>query len=346
MRANPARPLEIGADRHRERVSSPPAPAGTRRPSVAVLAYDGLSMFEFGVACNVFGRDRSKRFGVPWYRFSVCAAQTGPVRTDVGLQLVAPRGLGPLARASTVVVPPTQHPERVSHEVLEALRRAHKRGARVVSLCTGAFVLAAAGLLDGRSVTTHWDDAAELARRHPDAAVDPNVLYVEDGAILTSAGSAASIDLCLHVVHRDFGAEIAARLARLLVVPLHRDGEQAQYIDKPLPVSTASEQFLETLSWMQTHLNEPLTVDELAQRSIMSRRTFQRHFEAATGTTPYRWLLRQRIDLAQRLLETSDLAVDGVAEASGFVSAANLRKHFAAILRTSPQAYRKAFRAA
>jgi transcriptional regulator GlxA family with amidase domain len=313
---------------------------------VAVVVYDGLAMFEFGVACDVFGLDRSERYGVPWYRLLVCAAEAGPVRSDAGLELVAPHGLGPIDRASTVVVPPTQHPERVSEEVLRALRRAYERGARVLSLCTGAFVLAAAGLLDGRSVTTHWEDAAELARRHPDASVDPNVLYVEDGAILTSAGSAASIDLCLYVVQRDFGAEIAARLARELVIPLHRDGEQAQYIDKPLPVVTESEQFLETLVWMQEHLNEALTVDELARRALMSRRTFQRHFEAATGTTPYRWLLRGRIELAQRLLETSDLAVDAVAEASGFVGAANLRKHFAAILRTSPQAYRRAFRAA
>jgi len=232
----------------------------------------------------------------------------------------------------------------VPAEVLQALRQAHERGARILSLCTGAFVLAAAGLLAGRRATTHWSECAELARQYPDVLVDPAVLYVDDGDIMTSAGSAASIDLCLHVVRQDYGAAVAARLARQLVVPPYRDGGQAQYIDAPLPAIDGADLFTDTLAWMQQHLDLPLTVDDLASRSAMSRRTFARRFCAATGTTPYQWLLRQRLQLAQRLLETSDMPVDSIALRAGFSTAANLRKHFGRRVRTSPQAYRHTFR--
>ena len=315
-----------------------------RRQRVAVVVYDGLAMFEFGVTCDIFGLDRSQGYGVPWYRLSVCAARPGPVTADSGIQLVAPHGLRPLRDADTVIVPPTERPDRVPAGILLALRRAHLRGARIVSLCTGAFVLAAAGLLGGRRAATHWSDAGELARRYPDVSVDPSVLYIDDGDILTSAGSAASIDLCLHVVRNDNGTEIAARLARELVVPPYRDGGQAQYIDIPLPIAETSNLLADAMAWMQTHLDHPMTIDHLAQRSAMSGRTFARQFSATTGTTPYRWLLRQRLQLAQRLLENTDLSVDLVAQKSGFGTPANLRKHFAALARTSPQAYRRAFR--
>jgi AraC family transcriptional regulator, transcriptional activator FtrA len=311
---------------------------------VVLVAYDGLAMFEFGVAFDVFGADWSHDLGVPWYRFEVCAANPPTVTIEGGYQLHVPSGLSALDHADTVLVPPTESADQVPDEVLEALQRAHRRGARIVSLCTGAFVAAAAGLLSGRHATTHWSECAELARRYPDVKVDPAVLYVDGGDVMTSAGSAASIDLCLHLIRQDYGAEVAARLARQLVVPPYRDGGQAQYIDAPLPAVEGADLFTGTLAWMQANLDLPLTVDDLANRSAMSTRTFARRFSAATGTTPYQWLLRQRLQLAQRLLETSDMPVDSIAHKTGFVTAANLRKHFGRHVRTTPQAYRRTFR--
>jgi transcriptional regulator GlxA family with amidase domain len=227
--------------------------------------------------------------------------------------------------------------------VFDALRRAHARRCRIISLCTGAFILAEAGLLKGRRATTHWTECDDLARRYPDVSVDPGVLYVDEGDILTSAGSAASIDLCLYVVRCDYGSDVATRLARELVVPPQRDGGQAQYIDTPLPALDDSSLFADTITWAQEHLNEPLTVADLAARSAMSPRTFARQFLAATGTTPHQWLQRQRVHLAQRLLETSDFSIESVAAGTGFCTAGNLRKHFSRILHTSPQAYRRTF---
>lgn len=310
---------------------------------VALVAYDGLALFELGVACDVFGTDWTDEFGVPWYRLSVCAAAS-TVTAELGCRLQVPHGLRALRRADIVLVPPTESADLVPDDVLRALRQAHSRGARILSLCTGAFVLAAAGLLTGRRATTHWAECAELARQYPDVLVDPSVLYVDDGDIMTSAGSAASIDLCLHVVRQDYGADVAARLARQLVVPPYRDGGQAQYIDAPLPAIDGADLFTDTLAWIQEHLHLPLTVDDLASRSAMSKRTFARRFFAATGTTPYQWLLRQRLQRAQRLLETSDMPVDSIARKTGFSTAANLRKHFGRLVRTSPQSYRHTFR--
>jgi AraC family transcriptional regulator, transcriptional activator FtrA len=324
-------------------------PADGRRRNrhrVVLLACDGLAMFEFGVAVDVFGTDWSAEFGVCWYELGICTASPPAVTVEGGFQLQIPLGLSALGRADTVLVPPTESPDRVPAAALAALREAHGRGARIVSLCTGAFVLAAAGLLAGRRATTHWSECADLTRRYPDVVVDPAVLYVADPDIMTSAGSAASIDLCLHLVRQDFGAEVAARLARQMVVPPYRDGGQAQYIDAPLPAASPGEAdlFAGTLAWMQEHLELPLTVDDLALRSAMSRRTFARRFLAATGTTPYQWLLRQRLQRAQRLLETSDLPVEVIARKTGLSSAANLRKHFGRQIRTTPQAYRHTFR--
>jgi AraC family transcriptional regulator, transcriptional activator FtrA len=278
------------------------------------------------------------------YRLSICAAGTRLVTTETGFRIEAPHGLAALRRADTVIVPATGSLDSVPVEVLDGLRRAHARGARILSLCTGAFVLAAAGLLDGRRATTHWSESDELARQYPSVSVDPDVLYVDEGDILTSAGSAASIDLCLHVVRQDYGAEVATQLARQMVVPPHRDGGQAQYIDTPMRAVETSDLFGETLTWLQEHLDEPVTINDLAARSAMSPRTFARRFMAGTGTTPYQWLLRQRIQLAQRLLETGDLPIELVASTSGFGTAANLRKHFNRAIRTSPQSYRRTFR--
>jgi transcriptional regulator GlxA family with amidase domain len=309
---------------------------------VAMLVADGLSLFEFGVACEVFGDDRSD-LGVPWYRFGICAERPGLVSTPYGLRVEATSGLGLLQRAGTVIVPPIESTV-VSQTALQAIRRCHARGARIVSLCTGAFVLAAAGLLDGRLVTTHWGEAAELARRYPSVRVDPGVLYVDDGDILTSAGSAASIDLCLHLVRSDFGADVAVQVARDMVVPPHRDGGQAQYIESPVRAPAPGiDPFDAALTWAEGHLDEIIAIEDLAGRAAMSPRTFARRFRASTGTTPYQWLLRQRIAAAQRLLETGDSPVDLIASRTGFGTGTNLRKHFQRVVRTSPQAYRRAF---
>jgi transcriptional regulator GlxA family with amidase domain len=309
---------------------------------VAVLVDDGFSPLEFSVACEIFGFDRSE-LGVPWYRFLVCGAHPGPISSQVFFQVIAPHGLDGLRLADTVIVPPIDREEAVTDAVLDALRQAHGRGARMISLCTGAFVLAEAGLLDGRLATTHWRHSEELVARFPAVRVDCDVLYVDEGDVLTSAGSAASMDLCLHIVRSDFGAEIANQVARRLVVPPHRDGGQAQFVEEPIGMAAANDLFSDTLTWVLEHLDEPVTVEDLARRAAMSPRSFARHFRASTGTSPYRWLIRQRVLLAQRLLETSDLATDDIAVRCGLGSAANLRAHFSAMVRCSPAAYRRTF---
>ena len=315
----------------------------THRHTVAVLALPGVQPFELGVACEVFGTDRSD-LGVPWYRFLLCGAEPGLVTTALGFSIDAPHSLRDASRADTILVAPvegTAYPEGV----LDLLVRAHARGARIVSLCTGAFVLAAAGLLDDRPATTHWRYAEELARLHPTVRVDPHVLYVDDGDVLTSAGSAASIDLCLHLVRADFGAEVASGLARRMVVPPHRDGGQAQYVEHLMASQPGIDWLDATLVWAQENLDQPITIDDLAARSAMSPRTFTRRFRSATGTTPHAWLIAQRVQLAQRLLETTDRSVDWIADQSGMGSAANLRLHFQRLVSTSPMQYRRTFHA-
>ena len=227
-----------------------------------------------------------------------------------------------------------------------AVRRAHARGARIISLCTGAFVLARTGLLDGRRAVTHWDECEGFAAQFPAVTLDPEVLYVDEGDILTSAGVAASIDLCLYLVRCDHGADVATLLARHLVVPPHREGGQAQYIDHPIPKADGADPMAGTLTWMSEHLDRDLTIGELADRAAMSPRSFARHFVATTGATPYQWLLRQRIHEAQRLLERTDLPVEVIAARVGLGNPANLRKHFRRQLDTSPQSYRRTFRSA
>jgi transcriptional regulator GlxA family with amidase domain len=323
--------------------------AATSEParSVALIVYDGVSPFEVGVVCDVFGGAYyAEEFGVPWYRLTVCAA-TPSVRLDAGLRMDVPAGLDAVRTAGTVVVTPTEQRDEIPAAVLDELRAARARGQRILSLCTGAFILAEAGILDGQRATTHWAECADLAARYPRVTVDPDVLYVDEGDLLTSAGSAASIDLCLHVVQQDYGSEVAARLARDLVVPLYREGGQAQFIDTPIPVLADHGQhlFADTLAWLQAHLDQEVTVADLAGRAAMSPRTFARRFQASTGTTPYQWIVRERIRLAQRLLETTDLPIDTVAVKTGFATAGNLRKHFSRAVRTSPHAYRDAFQA-
>ena len=317
-------------------------PAG-QGPAVAAVVYDGVTAFELGVTSEVLGPTWGPVLGVPWYRLTVCALEPGPVTADSGFQVVAAAGPEAIRAADTVIVLPTVTPDQIPAGLADVLREAHSRGSRIVSLCTGAFALASAGLLDGRRATTHWTECAELARRFPAVQVDPKVLFVDEGDIMTSAGSAAGIDLCLHIVRQDYGTELATQLARQLVVPPQRDGGQAQYIDVPMPEPGGGSLFAGTLEWLQEHLAEPVTVEELAARSAMSPRTFARRFQAALGLPPYQWLVSQRIRLAQRLLETTGLTVDSVAAHSGFSTAANLRKHFSQAVRTSPQAYRRTF---
>ena len=307
-----------------------------------MLTYDALSLFEFSVACEVFGGLKLADLGVEWYRTAVCG-DARSVRFDNGLRIDVPQTLRALRNADIVVLPPCEDPGAVSDATLAAVRRAHRRGARLVSLCAGAFVLARTGLLDGRRAVTHWSSCAALAEQFPDVLVDPSVLYIDDGDILTSAGSAASIDLCLHVVRTDLGAEVSNRLARSLVVQPHRAGGQAQYIETPLPVDGPGQPLTEVISWMSAHLEEDVSVDELARRAAMSPRSFARHFVAVTGSTPYKWLLRLRVERAQLLLEATDLPVEAVAHRAGLGDATNLRKQFRRQLATTPTAYREAF---
>ncbi|SEC89605.1 MULTISPECIES: helix-turn-helix domain-containing protein [Streptomyces] len=316
-----------------------------RKEIVAVLLFSGGPIFESSIPLSVFGIDRQDA-GVPRYRLLVCGGEEGPLRTTGGLELTAPHGLEAISRAGTVVVPAwrsiTAPPPE---EALDALRRAHEEGARIVGLCTGAFVLAAAGLLDGRPATTHWMYAPTLAKRYPSVHVDPRELFVDDGDVLTSAGTAAGIDLCLHIVRTDHGNEAAGALARRLVVPPRRSGGQERYLDRSLPEEIGADPLAEVVAWALEHLHEQFDVETLAARAYMSRRTFDRRFRSLTGSAPLQWLITQRVLQAQRLLETSDYSVDEVAGRCGFRSPVALRGHFRRQLGSSPAAYRAAYRA-
>ena len=317
-----------------------PGPANRR---VAVIVCDGVAMFELGITLEVFALKRPE-LGVPWYDVAVVSFDPPPLRGTGGIGITPTRSVRALATAGTIVIPSWPRlDEAPPPAMLDAVRKAYARGARLLSICSGAFVLAAAGLLDDRPATTHWLHAPDLARRHPHIRIDPNVLYVDDGDILTSAGTAASIDLCLHLVRKDFGAEIANIVARRLVVPPHRDGGQAQYVDHPVADHPGVDWFDEALAWAEANLRDPITIEDLASRSAMSTRTFTRRFRAATGTTPHAWLTRQRVQLAQRLLETTDRSVEWIAGECGLGTAANLRLHFQRIVCTSPLKYRRTF---
>ena len=309
---------------------------------VVALAYDRLCTFEFGIVVEAFALPRPE-LSVPGYRFAVCSLEARPVRALGGVTMHVRRGLGALRRADTIVIPGWRNAdEQPPTALLSALRAAYRRGARVVSICSGVFVLAAAGLLDGKRATTHWRDAERLAARYPKIIVEPDVLYIDEGRVLTSAGSAAGIDLCLHIIRKDYGAQIANLVAKRLVAPPHRDGGQAQYIATPVR-SEATPGLAPLLEWVQKNLHRGLTVDVLARHTRMSARSFARRFRAEVGTTPHQWLVHQRLLAAQHRLETTDESVDRVAETVGLQTAETLRHHFRRQFRTSPTAYRKRF---
>jgi transcriptional regulator GlxA family with amidase domain len=311
--------------------------------NVVVVVHSRVEPFELAVLCEVFGTDRSDD-GLPIYDFAVVTAEPGPVTSNIGFTIDLPYDLARLEEADLIAIAPPGSPDAESPpELLEALRRAVDRGARVLSVCTGAFVLGAAGLLDDRPCTTHWRHADALQRRFPRARVDPDVLYVDDGAVLTSAGSAAAIDLGLYIIRQAHGVAVANAIARRMVVPPQREGGQRQYVETPVPSSQA-DTLEPLLSWMLANLGEDMSVDDLAARVHLSPRTFARRFRAETGATPHHWLTGQRILLAQRLLEESEHGIDSVADLAGFGSAAVLRHHFVRRVGTTPQAYRRTFR--
>ncbi len=310
---------------------------------VVAVAYDGLCTFEFGIVAEIFALKRPEMTTDSWYSFQVCSLESGPVRAIGGITVQPRAGLSALRRADTVVIPGWKNSAPPA-ELVKAIQRAHRRGARIVSICSGVFVLAAAGLLDGKRATTHWQHAARLAAQYPLIRVDPDVLYVDEGTVMTSAGSAAGIDLCLHIVRKDFGAAISNQVARRLVVSPHRDGDQSQYVAAaPIRRMGSEDRFSKLLDWAVSHMDRELTVGALAGQAKMSTRNFARRFREETGTTPHLWLTRQRLAAAQQLLETTDHAVDRVAELVGMHSAFTLRHHFRQAFRTTPTAYRLRF---
>jgi len=311
---------------------------------VAVAVSDGMGLFELAIPCEVFGQ-RRERFVEPWYEFRVCAAEPGLTRVGAGFVAGTVFGFEDLEWADTIIVPAYPFPtlfDRPSAALVEAVRAAHQRGARVASLCTGAFVLAAAGLLDGRRATTHWMYTALLAKRYPRVKVDPAVLYVDEGDVLTSAGLAAGLDLCLHLVRLDFGPQVANVLARRLVISPHRPGGQAQYVEMPLP-RHEDDSLAPLLHWALEQLDQPLTIQQLAERQSVTPRTLIRRFRAATGLAPLQWLLAQRVQRARQLLESTDNPPGLIAESCGLGTEANLRHHFAKLVGVSPTEYRRGF---
>lgn len=311
--------------------------------NVVAVLLDGVHPFELGVVCEVFGLDRSDQ-GLPVYDFAVASAEGPTLSTHAGFTMTVAHGLERLEEADLIAVPAGENfaKRAFPEELLDALRRAVDRGARVLSVCNGVYVLGAAGLLDGRRCSSHWRYAKELAIEYPRARVEADVLYVEDGPVITSAGTAAGIDACLHIVRQEHGTQVANAIARRMVVPPHRDGGQAQYVERPVPISSC-DTVGDVLVWMERHLDEEVTVEELAIRAHMSPRTFARRFQQETGTTPYRWVLRQRVLLAQQLLESTDETIDAIAGRAGFGTAAALRHQFLRTLGTTPNAYRRTF---
>ncbi len=308
---------------------------------VALLVYDGLCAFEFGIMVELFGLPRPEFDH--WYRLYVSGLEQGPLTASGGILVEAPYTLRMLDRAGTIIVPGWRGVDMpVPEKLIRKLRRASAQGARILSVCSGAFVLAAAGLLDGKRATTHWRYAAALARRYPMVHVDPDVLYVDEGHVITSAGSAAGIDMGLHLVRRDFGAAAANTVARQLVVPPQRDGGQKQFVGVPVGPDP-NDAFARILDDLRINLRKAYTVDSMASRAGMSGRTFARRFKEVTGTTPHRWLQHERVRVVQSLLETTSLPLEQMAEQAGFSDAQLMRLHFKRVVGTAPKAYQRTF---
>ena len=311
-------------------------------PAVLALAYEGLCAFEFGCVAEVFGLARPE-LGPQWYRFETGAMRAGRVRAQFGLSLLAGSGLARLPQVGTIIIPGWTHIDApVPRSLVRALRDAHARGARLMSICSGAVVLAATGLLDGQHMTTHWRYAQALQARFPKVQVDPDVLYVDCGQVLSSAGSAAGIDLCLHLVRRDFGPAVANHVARRLVVPPHREGGQAQYIEKPVPVRSG-DPLARLLDVLREQLALAHDVPAMARMANMSERSLMRRFRSSTGMTPADWLIQARVDRARELLEGTSMSIEQIADATGLGSAITLRHHFRRKLGASPTSYRRRF---
>jgi AraC family transcriptional activator FtrA len=309
---------------------------------VVALAYDGLCTFEFGCTAELFALQRPE-LGVDWYRFEVCSMERRPLRAAGGIQVVVPNGPKILDHANTIVIPGWRDADELPPPaLLKRIRAAYERGARLCSICSGVFVLAAAGILAGKKVTTHWRYADKLARLYPELEVDAKALYVDEGQILTSAGSAAGLDMFLHLVRRDHGARVANMVAQRLVVPAHREGGQAQYLPRPLPTDERG-RLSKLMDWVRSHPAAPHTLATLAKRASMSPRTLQRQFRETVGLAPHEWVVRERIGIAKDLLEGAGAQMNRVAEQVGFRSQESFRRHFRRVTGTSPSAYRKRF---
>ena len=314
----------------------------SRRHRVAVLAYDGLCTFEFGIAVELFGLPRPELDN--WYAFEVCGLESGALRATGGMSIVPHRNLKGLLKADTIIIPGWRNPdEPPPQRLVRTLLAAHQRGARLISICSGVFALAATGLLDGRRATTHWRYIDKLARAFPNIRLEADVLYVDEGDILTSAGSAAGIDLCLHIVRKDFGTKVANKVARRLVVSPHREGGQAQFIDKPVN-DQANPWLSRLMQWLQSNLHRSIHVDELAKQAHLSKRTLARRFAQSTGCGPLEWITNLRVRRAKDLLETTSLSIEEIAGECGFGSAPTLRHHFRERVKVNPTTYRLHFR--
>jgi len=310
---------------------------------IVAVADPGMSPFELSIVIEVFALPRPELDVHRWYAVDVCAVRPGVQPAVGGISITVPHGVDRLADADTVIVPGWPVYDDVPAALIDAVTEADRRGARIVSICSGAFVLAAAGLLDGRRVATHWQYADLLAHRYPRVQVDRDVLYVDEGKLFTSAGSAAGIDLCLHLIRLDHGAAIANQVARRLVVPAHRDGGQAQFVERPVAVEGDTSVHA-VIEWMDVHLSRPMTVTVLARRAHMSERHFTRRFGEVTGESPVSWLIGRRVDASLEMLERSDTSIHAIASTVGFSNEITYRHHFRARMNTTPTAYRRAFR--
>jgi AraC family transcriptional activator FtrA len=313
-----------------------------RRHRVVALAYDGLCTFEFGCVVELFALERPE-LGVEWYDFAACSVERGPLRAAGGIEVRVPNSLALLDKADTIVIPGWRDADEIPPPaLLRRIRAAYERGTRLCTICSGVFVLAAAGVLEGRTVTTHWRYAERLSKRYPGIKVEPNSLYIDSGQILTSAGSAAGLDMLLHLVRRDHGPRIANQVAQRLVIPPHREGGQAQYLPRPMPHDERN-RLSKLIDWVRAHPAQTHTLRSLARRASMSPRTLQRQFREAVGLGPYEWLIRERVALAKDLLQTSRHSLSRVAEAVGFHSQETFRRHFRRVAGTSPATYRRQF---